>query len=193
MKKNHVKLPAMLLALTMALVMAGCGGKDDIISGSTPSEAGTESKAEISTEANTETGTVGTEIETEADIETSEPGEKEGYTTLAEWYTDNLAEFKEVEDALNENAEGMTIYLLVEGDVLIYRYVFDEALDVSDEAVKEQVTVTFDTNFDEMEDNFYELAAKCELEAGLEEGSVRVMVEVMNPGDELIYVRDFAD
>lgn len=168
MRRNLTKVMAVLMVLVMAFAFTGCGSKKD--------------EPAVTTAAEPETTTA--EPET-----TTESGK---YASLAEWYDDNAAEFKEVEDTLNASTTDCVISLLVEGDTLIYRYVYKEAIDISDASVKEQITTTFDTYFADYESTFSSLADQLAQEAGLDEKNVKVMIEVLNPDETVIYVKEFS-
>lgn len=111
--------------------------------------------------------------------------------TLESWYADNAEEFKEVEDTLNASTTDCTIKLTVEGNTLIYRYEYTEAIDVSDAAVKEQIVSAFDTYFDAYESTFTSLGEQISEESKVKDVTVRI--DVFNPDGTEIYTKEFAN
>lgn len=110
--------------------------------------------------------------------------------TLEGWYADNAAEFKEIEDSLNSSTDDCVIELKVEGNTLIYKYTYTEALDVSDAEVKEAVVKAFDAYFDAYESTFVDLAEQLSEEAKVKE-AVSVRVDVFNPDGTEVYSKEF--
>ena len=132
------------------------------------------------------------EVQTEEPVQ-AEATEEEGvesYDSLADWYTAEQIDFSQMEETLNETITGYGAMVAVEGDTLIYRFMAEEQIDVSDTAAIEAEAAKMEAYCSENEELFMEFKQQVMEESGVE--TTMSLVEVMDAASEnLIYMRNF--
>ena len=130
-----------------------------------------------------------TEAETEKETESKKASSQGKYENLEEWGAENSALLDIVIDEVNKSveSEGVSFDLYTEGNTLVYSYVYEEALDVSDPAIQQTVNDYFDSYVAENASTFDDLRVSLADMAELDADDVTIRVLWYNPDGSLVY------
>lgn len=130
-----------------------------------------------------------TEAETEKETESKKASSQGKYANLEEWGAENSALLDIVIDEVNKSveSEGVSFDLYTEGNTLVYSYVYEEALDVSDPAIQQTVNDYFDSYVAENASTFDDLRVSLADMAELDADDVTIRVLWYNPDGSLVY------
>lgn len=130
-----------------------------------------------------------TESETEKETETEKEASQGKYANLEECYKEYSDVFDIAADEVNSALEGqgVTFSLYVEENTLIYSYVYEEELDVSDPAIQQVVNDTFDSYVEENASAFEDLKVSLAALAEMDEEDIDIKVLWLNPDGTVVY------
>ncbi len=107
-------------------------------------------------------------------------GEKK-YTTVEDWYKDNVDEFTEIEEELNSSTQDGKLSLYVEGNVIVYKLEMNEALFTEDEETNALIVSTFDSMFEQQKDTYTSLIDSVAEECKIDASKISVRIDVYDP------------
>ena len=198
MMKKRIMLLMMVAALTVA-GFAGCGKKADEPTNSPVTDEKQDVKTDDAGSAGADEGdTAGSEeadtpdTETTPDTAGADTGSDDTASdkpSMADWYTQNEAEFHAIEDSVNAEDMGCKLALsVIDGNVLVFCYTLDEAFPTDEDSVA-QLSETYDGMFDSYDATFTELCDQIMSETS--EQTVTIRLIAANPDGTELYSRDF--
>lgn len=198
MMKKRIMLLMMVAALTVA-GFAGCGKKADEPTNLPVTDEKQDVKTDDTGSAGADEGdTAGSEeadtpdTETTPDTAGADTGSDDTASdkpSMADWYTQNEAEFHAIEDSVNAEDMGCKLALsVIDGNVLVFCYTLDEAFPTDEDSVA-QLSETYDGMFDSYDATFTELCDQIMSETS--EQTVTIRLIAANPDGTELYSRDF--
>ena len=111
------------------------------------------------------------------------------YTTLEDWYNDNLEVARESEKQINAAAAemGYKVELYAEGNTWVYCNTYENTIDVSDPAMQQMVNELFDEDMKQRVSEYEDLKAALELNSGVNKDDIKIRVIWLNPDGSLLY------
>ncbi|MDE6876044.1 MAG: DUF4854 domain-containing protein [Lachnospiraceae bacterium] len=167
MKKFLSLFASLCLALIMVVSLVGCGNGEEESSGN-----------DVDLEQNNS--------ENEDDSKDDSSGKLLGSGKMfasVQAYID--AQQDQIDAAIKQNmGSGMSMEVKADGDALVYRYVYDEAVEVTDYVID-----TFDSNLDTYKPQFEAILEEMERLVDGDDPEVRILYE--NPDGSLVYSCSF--
>lgn len=180
--KMITKILSLLLAVTLVFAMTGCStGGENSSSESSQSESSESSVSEESTESS---------ASEESTAEESSEASEEGQATLTlKDYLQDPSFIEQMDDMKSQlEGTGQSLEVFEENGSLVYEYVFG-GMDLSDEAVKQEVKDSLSSSMESMGGTFESIAGT--LQTSLQDDTITVIVRYLTEDGEVLFEGEY--